>query len=354
MDMTFSTFELSEFGWNDFFAAQLASEAPGALRPVRVMAVHRDRLVVAGPGIEAKVRPFSQDDGDGTTAATVGDWLLIEADTHRPRRLLKRRGVFQRLAAGTGRQAQLIAANVDTLFAVTSCNQDFSVARLERYVALAREADASPVVVLTKPDLADNAAELARQARLALADVPVELVDARARECVASLLAWCGPGQTVALAGSSGVGKSTLINTLTGHAHIATAGVRAHDGTGRHTTTGRAMHRLDRGGWLIDTPGMRELALTHVAAGLGEVFDDIAALAQACRFSNCAHETEPGCAVKAAVETGAIAADRVARWRKLAAEEAHNAATLGERRVQERSVGPLTKRIVSEKPSRRS
>jgi ribosome biogenesis GTPase len=238
------------------------------------------------------------------------------------------------------------------VFVVTSCNQDFNVARLERFLALACESAVTPVVVLTKADLVDDPAEFVRPAAKLLAHLPVEALDARSADGVANLARWCGHGQTVAVLGSSGVGKSTLVNTLTGGA-LTTQGVRSGDDKGRHTTTVRSLHRLPAGGWLLDTPGMRELQLTDVSGGIEDVFADITALAAACRFSDCRHESEPGCAIGSAIETGLIDAARVKRWRKLAAEEAYNRENLAERRARDRSFGKLVRRVMKDKASRR-
>lgn len=350
--MTISTPRLAEFGWTTFFATQVANDELDTLLPVRVMAVHRDRLDVAGPGMAQAIRPFV-DHVDDAATATVGDWLLLDRETMRPRRLLARRSLFKRRAPGTGRHVQLIAANVDTLFIVSSCNQDFNVARLERYLALAREAGVMPIIVLTKADLAGAPEDFVRTAGKLQPGLLVEVVDARDAGSTAGLKAWCGPGQTIAVAGSSGVGKSTLINTLIGTAEIATQGIREDDAKGRHTTTGRAMHRLPDGGWLLDTPGMRELQLADVSSGLDDVFGDIVALASGCRFADCGHDSEPGCAVQAAIAEQAIDPSRVARWRKLVAEDARNSATLAERRAQERAFGRLARQIMSEKRTRR-
>lgn len=351
--MTFETSDLADFGWNAFFASQLDPDNSVPVIPARVMAVHRDRIRVAGPGIDRLIFPFIETIGDEESAATVGDWLLLDAATLRPRRLLRRRSLFKRRAAGTGRKLQLIAANVDTLFIVSSCNQDFSPARLERYLALAREAEATPVIVLTKADLADAPEDFARAAARLLPGLLAEILDARNPESAACLAPWCARGQTVALVGSSGVGKSTLVNTLTGSDRIATQGIRADDDKGRHTTTGRALHRLPAGGWLLDTPGMRELQLADARSGLEDVFADMVALARTCRFGDCRHETEPGCAVRAAIESGALDAERFKRWRKLAAEEAYNSESLAERRARDRAFGKMAKRIMKDKASLR-
>lgn len=347
--MTSDTSCLADLGWTTFFSAQLTAAESVSLTPARVMAVHRNRIHVVGSGIDNLVPPFI---GDDETPATVGDWLLVDREGLRPRRLLRRLSVFKRRAAGTGRDIQLIAANVDTLFIVSSCNQDFNVPRLERYLALAAEAEVTPVVVLTKVDLAASPADFARTAARVRPGLLVETLDGREPDQVAVLTPWCGPGQTVALVGSSGVGKSTLVNTLT-RGSIVTMAARADDDRGRHTTTGRALHRLPAGGWLLDTPGMRELQLTDAEAGIADVFADVMAAAQRCRFSDCHHDSEPGCGVMAAIETGALSPDRVKRWRKLVAEEAHNSATLAERRAREKSFGRMAKRAFAAKEARR-
>ena len=330
------THTLAELGWRPFFSAQVSDDEATRCQPVRVMAVHRGKIAVAGDGSAQLVDPHLADVGTEEDHPTVGDWLLIDRETQQPIRILHRANLFKRKAPGPNRRAQMIAANVDTLFVVASCNQDFSTARLERYLILAREVGVNPVVVLTKADLTDTPETFETAARNLQPGLLVRTVNARDPDSVASLASWCGIGETVALLGSSGVGKSTLVNSLRGSDSIATQEIRKADGTGRHTTTVREMHRLDRGGWLLDTPGMRELQLTDVAAGLAEVFDDITAAVEHCRFSNCAHTTEPGCGVQALIASGELSDERLDRWRRLTAEEQLNSASLAQKRRRER------------------
>lgn len=315
---------LADLGWKPFFSTQMTSDEQVQCLPVRVMAVHRGKIAIAGAGTEDFILPHIPGADAEEHRPAVGDWLLIDRESLLPTRLLNRASLFKRLAAGGRQKLQVIAANVDTVFLVASCNQDFNIARLERYLVLAREVNVTPVVVLTKMDLTKEPERFAEEARRLQPDLAVETVNARDPASVARLAAWCGPGQTVALLGSSGVGKSTLVNTLRGSDSIATQAVREEDGKGRHTTTVREMHRLDGGGWLLDTPGMRELQLSEAATGIAEVFDDIVTLAQQCRFSNCTHEAEPGCSVADAMKQGQLERERFDRWRKLSSEETAN------------------------------
>lgn len=329
---------LGELGWKPFFSKQISAEEHSCL-PVRIMAVHRGKITVAGSGVEGMISsliPHSRGEED---RPAVGDWLLVDPVSHDPVRILDRASLFKRRAPVDARRLQLIAANVDTLFIVASCNQDFNVPRLERYLVLAREVGVKPVIVLTKIDLADDP-ETFRTTALALQpSLEVACVNARDPGSVARLAAHCTKGETVALLGSSGVGKSTLVNTLRGSDSIATQAIRERDGKGRHTTTVRELHRLDQGGWLLDTPGMREFQLSDAATGLAEVFDDIVLLTLECRFTNCTHESEPGCAIQAAMAQGSLEPARLARWRKLVEEDEDNTGSPAERRTRARKSG---------------
>jgi ribosome biogenesis GTPase len=337
---------LKDFGWSAHFQAQLDLDEVEQCHAVRVLAVHFDALDVAGPDYEGRVLPLAGDEDEDS--ATVGDWLLIDAQTRRPRRVLERRSVFKRKSAGTGRRVQLIAANVDTLLLVTSANQDFNPARLERFLAVSLEAEVTPVVVITKADLADPAPCVDKARRL-LSGLIVEAVDARDPRTVKQLDPWIGAGQTLALLGSSGVGKSTLVNTLTGEALQDVQDIRSDDEKGRHTTTGRSLHRLPNGAWLMDTPGMRELQLVDSAGGVDQVFEDVTALASQCRFSDCRHAAEPGCAVRQAIESGVLDAQRLKRYQKLQREERWNSESIADSRARSKAFGRMARRVFEHK-----
>lgn len=329
--------KLETLGWQPFFAQQASLDDLAATPPVRVVEVHRNGLHVFGDGVETLIPPGPD--------ATVGDWLLLDPDHPAQSTVLDRKSLFKRRAPGTDRKLQLIAANVDTVFIVTSCNQDFNVARLERYVALAFEADITPVILLTKADLCADTGPYVQAASGISSRVIALAVNALGPEPQTRLKDWCKPGQTIAFLGSSGVGKSTLVNALMGARSVATGRIREDDAKGRHTTTRRQLHFLPNGCAVLDTPGMRELQLTDAQDGIADVFSDISDLARQCRFNDCTHQSEPGCAIKSAVEQGDITAARLARWHKLMAEERFNSASLAERRSNDKAFGKMIKSI---------
>ncbi|QPM91129.1 ribosome small subunit-dependent GTPase A [Pseudooceanicola algae] len=311
-----TSYTLADLGWSDHFADQIAADNTDI--PARITDIHRARIIALGAGAEHLSLPLS-----GRTGLAIGDWILHDHD--RITRSLDPTGVIQRAAPHT-LLPQIIAANVDTLGIVTSCNADFNPARIERYLAMAMAAEALPLVILTKPDLADDPDSYRRQTEAISPLLVAITLNAKDPEDALRLAPWCGPGRTLALTGSSGVGKTTLRNALTGEAD-RTAGIREDDAKGRHTTTARALRPTITGGWLIDTPGMRELGMSGTSEGIDAVFSDIGDLLGTCRFSDCAHVSEPGCAILGAVAAGQIDPARLDRWRKLQAEEAHSQAS---------------------------
>ena len=317
-----STVSLAALGWLAFFSEQL-EVGESELVPMRIGSVHRDRVTAISERGAVRVVLSAQ---SRTTDIAVGDWVLVDPETRLLVRRLNRRMLLQRKTEGS-RPTQLIAANVDTLLIVTSCNDDFNPARLERYLALVNESGATPVIVLTKIDQTADAAAYRRQAEALQLGLDVVTVNAKGPEAALTLAPWCGPGQTVALVGSSGVGKSTLLNTLSHKSSEdaqPTGPIREADAKGRHTTTSRSLHAIAGGGWVIDTPGMRTLHVSDVAAGLNTLFAEIVDLASGCRFRDCTHDHEPGCAVQGATADGTLDPARLGRWRKLTEENLTN------------------------------
>jgi len=259
---------------------------------------------------------------------TVGDWVAVAPRQAEGRAtivgVLPRRSTFGRKVAGGRRDTQIVAANADIALLVTSMSRDFEPRRLERYAALAWDSGAMPAVVLTKSDEADDPELFEAQAMQAVPGVDVYRVSAMTGEGMDELRARIAPGMTVVLVGSSGVGKSTLANALTGTEQMLTQAARSDDDRGRHTTTHRELLRLQGGAWLIDTPGMREVGMTAIdSEGLSNTFEDIESLAEQCRFSDCKHEREPGCAVREAIRTGELDSNRLRGYQKLQREIAY-------------------------------
>ncbi|MCB2094035.1 MAG: ribosome small subunit-dependent GTPase A [Rhodobacteraceae bacterium] len=340
---------LTDLGWSADFLRQLDMDELHLLAPARISAVHRDRVsALAEDGPALLTLPPDLSSGD----LAVGDWVLADPDTGRLVRLLDRRSRIFRRAAGEASREQLIVANVDTVFITTSCTAEFNEARLERYLALCHAGGIPPVLVLTKADQAGDPQPYLDRLRAIAPKVPAIALDARAPDAATRLRDWCGPGRTVAFLGMSGVGKSTLASALSGR-DLATGAVRADDLKGRHTTTARELHPLPGGGWLIDTPGMRELRLSDMAGGIDETFAEITELARDCRFADCRHGPEPGCAVQQAITAGRIDTARLERWRKLRAEDAFHSASQAELRKRSRATGKLHKSAKRVKANRR-
>lgn len=334
-----------DLGWKRCFEQQLSVSEMQDCIVARVGSHLGSQVLVLAANAEMTL-PISLIESCGEV--TVGDWLLLDTTTHRGVRRLERDSLIARKAAGEQAKSQPIAANIDTLFIVSSCNHDFNLSRLERYLALASEAQVTPIVVLTKSDLAEDAELLRQQATQLKSGLIVELVDARDSQQTSVLSDWCRINQTVAIVGSSGVGKSTLAMSL-GADTLKTQGIREDDSKGRHTTTARSIHRLNSGGLLIDTPGMRELQLADCEEGVSEVFDEIIELAQFCRFRNCNHNGDPGCAVQESIERGDLSPRRLKNYLKLQSEQARNSQSLRERRQESRKLGKFYKSVQASK-----
>lgn len=334
---------IEQLGWSDFFEAQLAGEGRAGVLVARVVEEQRGAYRLAGE-VEGLAEPSGKLRHDAPSRAalpSVGDWV-IAAVTPGARaiihRVLTRRSKLSRAAAGTVVQEQVVAANVDTVFLVTSINQDLNAPRLDRYLTMVWEAGALPIVLLNKSDACDDPAAIVAATRERVPFVDVHAVSALTDGGLDALQSCLVSGHTIALLGSSGVGKSSIVNRLLGHDAQRVSAVSDADGRGRHTTTARQLIALPGGALLIDTPGMRELQPWSADAGLDTAFDDIATLAGQCRFSDCGHVSEPGCAVLEALASGTLQGDRLEHYKKLLAEAAF------ETRKQDKAAAAETKR----------
>ena len=339
-------YALHDLGWSDFFSAQLADlELNSEIAAARVAEENREmyRLLSVDGEFMAEVSgKFRHEAAGRADFPAVGDWVLASTRKEESRatihRVLNRKSKFSRKIAGKKTEEQIVAANVDVVFIVSSLNSEFNLRRLERYVALAWESGAQPVIVLNKSDLSENSEELRREAEAVAIGVAVVLTSAlrgdgieKIREIMRSVPETNGSAEstseklpvakTAALLGSSGVGKSSLINAILGIQLLDTGEIRESDDRGRHTTTARHLIIAPGGGVLIDTPGMRELQLWDASEGIDQAFGEIAELAANCKFRDCQHVNEPGCAVRAAVESGALDAERLESFHKLGREE---------------------------------
>ena len=320
-------YALDALGWDDVFAERFAPFAEQGLRPARIGVEYQHIYRLFSEEGELLATVSGRLRHQATSRAdypAVGDWVAYRhtpsEERARIQGLVPRKSRFTRKIAGSVVAEQVVAANVDTVFLVAGLDGDFNPRRLERYLILAYESGASPSIVLTKADLAEDVAGAVALAGRVAPGVPIHVVSAPRDQGFDALTDYLRPGKTVALLGSSGVGKSTIVNHLLGEERQKTREVRERDGKGRHTTTHRELILLEGGGLLMDTPGMRELQLWDVDEGMEETFADLEELALDCRFPNCGHTQEPGCAVLEAIERGALAPERLASYQKLQAE----------------------------------
>jgi len=320
-------YNLEALGWSEFFERNFEGYRKQGHFPGRVALEERGvyRLYTEQGELNARVRGKLRFESAGPADfPAVGDW--VSANRRENDRLvqihavLPRRGRFSRKSAGANTEEQVVAANVDTVFLVQGLDHDFNLRRIERYLVAAYESNASPVVVLNKSDLCADVSSKIAEAESVAQGTPIHAISSVTGEGVEALNQYILPGVTVAFLGSSGVGKSTLINRIVGEELQRTADVRSHDSRGRHTTTHRELFVLETGGLLIDTPGMRELQLWDAGGSLGEAFSDVESIAAECYFSNCRHQNEPGCAVREALSQGTLDADRYENYIKLERE----------------------------------
>ena len=324
---------LSAYGWSDRLQDDFAPYAAEGLAPARILIQHRGgyRLITEAGEVDGLASGRLLKTTSEADRPATGDWVAGEARAHDGKggqfvvqHLLPRTTAFIRKASGSRGGAQVVAANADVALLVASLNSDLNLRRLERYLATTYESGAQPVIVLTKADLAQGGAEgladtVAEVAAIAFG-APVLAISSKTGFGLDALKAYLAPGRTAVLLGSSGAGKSTLLNALAGEEKMDTGAIREADERGRHTTTHRELVMMPYGGLILDTPGMRELGLWDASGGVSEAFEDVEDLAARCKFSDCGHGREPGCAVRAAIEAGDLPRDRWEAYAKLQAE----------------------------------
>jgi len=322
---------LQELGWNDYFAQAFAPHAAEGCVPARITLELKGYFEVTGEfGAKLGECTGKYVDSAASTAdyPAIGDWVAITPQPGDETRAsiharLPRRTKFSRKTAGQEEIEQIIAANIDTVFLVSALDGNYHLHRLERYLAAAWASGAQPVILLNKADVADDPVEMKREIAIVAPDVPVFVVSAQTRRGLKALALYLTPGATIALLGSSGVGKSTLINRIVGEVRQDTQEVREADGKGRHTTTSRELLIAPNGVIVIDTPGMREIQPWDASAGVDAAFSDVTALAGRCRFGNCSHTVEPGCAVLAALADGTLESARWQSYLRMGRATAH-------------------------------
>jgi len=340
--------DIGDYGWNSFFENQLIGLANIDAKAGRIVADYGQKLrIISAAGEVFLDRPVNKPE----MQLAVGDWVVLEYmgsnDSHSSntstlcvKNVLKRKTKFSRAAAGPELKEQIVGANVDTVFLIQSLNRDFNMRRLERYLIAAWESGAVPVIVLTKADCCDDVADKMAIVYSTAPGVEVHAISCITGEGLEEIRKFILPGKTVALLGSSGVGKSTLVNTLAGKELLKTQEIREDDSRGRHTTTHRELLLLPEGGLILDTPGMRALSLWEADAGMEHMFGDVEELTKLCRFHDCKHRSEPGCAVREALDSGKLELKRWENWLKLQKELVHlEAKKEGKLRLQEKQWG---------------
>ncbi len=338
-----SVVDLRALGWDAFFEQHFEEHGRRGLAAARVTLEHQHIYTVQtadGESLATVAGALRHRAAGRNEFPAVGDWVAI-TPVEPGRRgviqvILPRRSKFSRKVAGRETTEQVVAANIDTVFLMMGLDGDYNVRRIERYLITARDGGASPVVVLNKADLCDDIEARVREVQSVAQAAPVHAISTKGDGFLGVLDPYLVPGRTIALLGSSGVGKSTLVNRLVGHQMQPTRAVRASDHRGRHTTTRRELIIVTGGALLIDTPGLRELQLWDGAGGMDATFDDIEVLGAGCRFRDCRHDAEPGCAVKAAADAGQLDASRLESYRELHKERAFLASQQDERAGQER------------------
>mgnify|MGYP000069984444 FL=1 len=333
---------LVKLGWQSFFQQQLSLDEWGSVVPARIVEQYRSQITVS-----AESTVYTLDILPLMPEMVVGDWILLDADS-RFVRLLERKTCFSRKAAGSQLKQQLISANVDVAFIVTSMNEDFNLNRIERFLSVVNEAGAEPVIVLSKSDLVHGSESYIEQIRSLDPLLAVEAVNCLDIEELAKLQPWLQESSTCVMLGSSGVGKSTLTNTLLGNDLQTTSEIRVDDSKGRHTTTRRSLVCVANGGLILDTPGMREIQLSDCKSGITSTFNDIDMFSEECQFNNCQHLGEPGCRVQQAINAGELDQRRLKNYQKLLSEEARNSASLSERRANDKALSKFYKNTQSQ------
>ncbi|WP_291327501.1 ribosome small subunit-dependent GTPase A [Desulfovibrio sp. UCD-KL4C] len=329
--MNQNEYSLADLGWKNSFRDQYSADDKATSIPARVIKTHKGHLVVSTGKTEHLLQIAETGIGSLREQPTVGDWLLLDAESFVPVRLLKRTSLLKRMSPGQQVKLQPIAANIDTLLIVSSCNTEFNLNRLERYVCLAIDAGVEFVMVLTKADLTDDIEAFKTKARQLHETMPIMVVNAKNNESVSCLKKWFSKGKSLVLLGSSGVGKTTLLNTINGTVKDKTGSIRLADDKGRHTTTTRSLHVMPSGALLIDVPGIRELQLHDCENGLYNAFSEITELAEQCKFTDCSHTTEPGCAVQHALNEDKIDSRRLNNYLKLLSETQQNTENISEK-----------------------